>query len=737
MTTVTRVTSPFSVNGEANVGAWGTHSIPQLKFPNNNIRWLVRMLNPVDPTGESGAGYVLSCEWTLHKSTDNGATFGPAIFQGPGASKEKPLLMPDPDGINCYAIYHPNWQRNNNWNPEPLRLNNAAPYVYSSRTNSVIRCAPSDPALDPWWYTEVSNGHNNVCFPYASASVMGDGKIIIGRWAYGPTIGSDVSNKPGYWEWCILDPTTNTVSTKYQSQWPKGRHAYNWIFPHGSGMVVFGESDIRWYELEPSLADEQAPANYSFTNMWAFTQLGYMKFASLTDQNPVFTQFATVLPRVIEGPSPGHTFLEFSDVFKDPDTGLYHVCGAWATNDGGNKSACWVVNVDTGAVTFIDLTAKGLDSGVHPRSRHKRKDSTGRFYYFTIEFGHYLQVCPCVDGDTNGSQLGTPETIDLNNNRQISDRVWVIDSRTGNSVKTDNVSAAYVSADNSAINLVEFQLASTGGGGGDPTPTGEVITKQVESGDDDGYYQSNGGFQNTITRVYLGAGAGNPGVGAWTRFTSLSALQNATILHAYPYFTGYAGQGEQGGQCVMRVKAVKTASPTAPSSYADIAGYTLTDAYVDWTMNLGVPDGGIRQRGPDIAAVIQEVIDAVNPTAIQLIFEPVSGVYAAAYSYEADPTKAGELEIEYTGGSIVTGDDIVSLGQSSVVNITTFITQTVTEEIDPEPITSSMPAASLLITTFKTSTITTGPSNSASGRHTSTGRVQVSGRVPAVGRVRR
>ena len=101
---------------------------------------------------------------------------------------------------------------------------------------------------------------------------------------------------------------------------------------------------------------------------------------------------------------------------------------------------------------------------------------------------------------------------------------------------------------------------------------------------------------------------------------------------------------------MCNVQADDSAAPTAPTSYAEFHGKTLTTAAVAWD---GVASSNW-QNSPSLNSVIQELADDHDPSAICLYFlddgTPATNNYSVrSYDWSGN-TFGPKLHIEYTAG---------------------------------------------------------------------------------------
>ncbi len=128
------------------------------------------------------------------------------------------------------------------------------------------------------------------------------------------------------------------------------------------------------------------------------------------------------------------------------------------------------------------------------------------------------------------------------------------------------------------------------------------ITKSIAAGADDGFSGSWAYARNTSW-----CEIGNPGspYNAWFRFTGIDIPAGATILEARLELV----QSSWPSGARLKIRAEKTASPTAPTSTADHAARARTAAGIDW--DTGYSDRSYH-ASPDFAPVIQELVNSFS-----------------------------------------------------------------------------------------------------------------------------
>lgn len=149
-----------------------------------------------------------------------------------------------------------------------------------------------------------------------------------------------------------------------------------------------------------------------------------------------------------------------------------------------------------------------------------------------------------------------------------------------------------------------------------------TVSVFVAAGADDGNY-SVISASYTPGNAYMVLGYQSSG---WMRFTGFSGLSGQTINHAYLYL--WDKYGTSGGP-LTTIYADKQAAPTAVSGYTDGGARTRTTAGVNWdnpTLSTSA-----YTASPDIKSIIQELVNAYDPSAIQLLIDDRSSPSFATY----------------------------------------------------------------------------------------------------------
>jgi hypothetical protein len=146
--------------------------------------------------------------------------------------------------------------------------------------------------------------------------------------------------------------------------------------------------------------------------------------------------------------------------------------------------------------------------------------------------------------------------------------------------------------------------------------------------------------------MYVGNLAGEHGRASYRFATGVTDMGGSTITACT--FSIYSTTGS--GAPSIKLNMQLAAAPAAPTDGAtfDTAFGNITTAKVDWD---GDPGGFARHTADDCSAVMQEVVDTYNPTAIQVFLSDdgsASGVYGTFGSYSGSPSWAANLEVTYT-----------------------------------------------------------------------------------------
>ncbi|HYW79179.1 MAG TPA: cadherin-like domain-containing protein, partial [Thermoguttaceae bacterium] len=204
-----------------------------------------------------------------------------------------------------------------------------------------------------------------------------------------------------------------------------------------------------------------------------------------------------------------------------------------------------------------------------------------------------------------------------------------------------------------------------------------VIESRISAGSDDAEQTSSGGMRLTSTDLELVYDGSNQDVGM--RFNELNIPQGATITNAYVQFK-VDEISTKTTSVTFRGEDVDSAATFNTSKY-NISSRPTTAASVAWTPVVWdtVGEAGIDQRTPDLASIVQEIVDRpgwINGNSLVLL---VSGSgERTAESYNGDSDGAALLHVEYTAdGGIpdptnlppVAGDDMATVSESGMATL--------------------------------------------------------------------
>jgi hypothetical protein len=188
-----------------------------------------------------------------------------------------------------------------------------------------------------------------------------------------------------------------------------------------------------------------------------------------------------------------------------------------------------------------------------------------------------------------------------------------------------------------------------------------TVTYQVAASGDDGHTRNAFAFFSLSNNGILGSSAGAP-TKTWLRFVNVSVPNGATINAAHIEYKAYSSKSAD--SCITRMYFNAGDDAAAPTTYDEYTGKALTAAYTNWT--IGAWDENSWYSSPDIKDIVQEIVDRSGWTAgnammlLHVDNGSTSDVNRAFYTYDATPTYAPKLVIEYTeGGTSVTVTAVV------------------------------------------------------------------------------
>lgn len=190
-----------------------------------------------------------------------------------------------------------------------------------------------------------------------------------------------------------------------------------------------------------------------------------------------------------------------------------------------------------------------------------------------------------------------------------------------------------------------------------------VLDLQVDADADSGFSSTPSGY--STGSIFVGFFSfGSTVYNAFSRFTGITGLGGSSVSVAT--YDVYVNNSAAGVTTVVR--ADDSATPTAPTSYAEAEGKTRTSAGVSW--NLSSLATGEWHSSPSIVAVIQEIADSYNPSAIQIIHDNDSASNRVGYrSHSFDSALAPKLYIELSSNTApdITAGPTVSYASGSAL----------------------------------------------------------------------
>nr|NIM50710.1 hypothetical protein [Gemmatimonadales bacterium] len=200
-----------------------------------------------------------------------------------------------------------------------------------------------------------------------------------------------------------------------------------------------------------------------------------------------------------------------------------------------------------------------------------------------------------------------------------------------------------------------------------------VVEVQVASSSDDAEERVDGSVSlssSDLELVYDGGGDQVVGM----RFNGVSIPPGATISKAYVQFEA---DGTHSGPTSLTIQGEDVDNAlTFDSVSGNISSRPRTSAAVAWLPNpwTTVGEAGPDQQTPDIASVIQEIVNRTGWSDGNSVVIIITGTgERAAASYNGDPAGAPVLHVEYTTGPPneppVANDDSASTSEDTAVSI--------------------------------------------------------------------
>ncbi len=278
---------------------------------------------------------------------------------------------------------------------------------------------------------------------YSSAAVNDKGDIVICQ------IGEDT---PGVFNWSYYDPTTNSW-TFHSSTLDKFRFAYLFLFPGDNGdLSIVGMRDV----LREELGYSKAPKG-DFD--YVFDEIGYFHISDVT--NPTVTE--TLVAQVKPKNNTDYDLTYETDVYADTQ-GRIHILYD-NMYDGPHEA----IIQNNAVAKDVKLTMPSSDPS--PTKMRMIQDAGGNFYVVDVSNdGNSLYVYPGATGDTDGTQLAAPTTLDISKYPGCSDDDYCHAAtfampRSGNAL-SDTLDGVY----GNFAKEIYFRIQLPGSGTSTPTP---------------------------------------------------------------------------------------------------------------------------------------------------------------------------------------------------------------------------------------------------------------------------
>ena len=343
----------------------------------------------------------------------------------------------------------------------------------------------------------------------------------------------------------------------------------------------------------------------------------------------------------------------------DPDGDPLTVTGV---TDGANGS---VINNGDGTLTYTpDPDFNGTDSFSYTVG-----DGNGGFDTATVNVTvNPINDAPVAVDDIAVTDEDTPSApipVLANDDDPDDDPLTITGVTDGaNGTVTNNGDGTLTYAPNPAFSGADTFTYTVGDGNGGAdiasvnvtvnpgsTPGPTVLDVRVSSGSDDAEEDASGAMYLTSTDLELVDDPTNngPDQRVGLRFTGLDIPQGAVITNAYVQFTV---DNTDSGSVALVIRGHDTDDAgTFTAAPGNVSGRTTTDASVAWSPEPWTISGvaGPDQQTPDLAAVIQEIVDRPGWQAGNDLALIITGAgERTADSFDGVPNNAPLLHVEFT-----------------------------------------------------------------------------------------
>ena len=176
-----------------------------------------------------------------------------------------------------------------------------------------------------------------------------------------------------------------------------------------------------------------------------------------------------------------------------------------------------------------------------------------------------------------------------------------------------------------------------------------TVEYTIAAGADDGGFTDDLAWTTTAARVYIGNQGGVAEHG-FLRWTGVTIPAGATITAAY---ISVLQAGKDGTAAVVTVYFDDNATPTAPTTVAELLAKTKTTANVGWTLGTA----NVFKNSPELKTIIQELVNSYSYAAgaamqALLIAAGSGNNDSEIYNYEnGNSLNDPILHIEYTAAA--------------------------------------------------------------------------------------
>ncbi|MEE9398483.1 MAG: putative Ig domain-containing protein [Methylococcales bacterium] len=340
-------------------------------------------------------------------------------------------------------------------------------------------------------------------------------------------------------------------------------------------------------------------------------------------------------------------------------------------------------NLVTGHRAGGNIGADDIDSGTTSMQSPAISLLADTRYELTLSY-YFAHLWNATDVDflritVNGSGGQSQVILEQRGNGATKAASWQSLSVDISDFSGDTIHLLVEAADAGGGSLVEAAIddvviTGSQGGGGSQGSNQSISSQVATSSDDAEEKDTSGNVTTTNGDLDLTASQGD------TQTTGIRFLPDipagVTIVNAYIQFT--ADEARSSATSLIIKGQSSGNALTFTSANGDISGRATTGNSVNWNSvpswsNIG--DAGSAQRTPDLSSIIQEIIDDPNWSGGNGLAIIITGSgKRPAETYDADPTKAAVLHVEYSTGSSggnqnpIAVNDNATVQQDAVVN---------------------------------------------------------------------